>query len=246
MFPENLWRVTTLTKKKATIIFVLFGMIIGAPYLKASLQTLETIAIDMQIISERIPELVIENGKLVLADQLEQSVLVKTDTANLVIYAENAPDSLTIERAIKRAPLSFLMGDSQLKVATPATDFDLSYDLLEGLTDVSLKAMMTDFGSLSALTLIPMVIVSLLVGLVDGLLQLVIMALFVNILSLLFRVRLPFAQNFKLVLVASFMPTLIMSILNIIGVYPAAQTALIAGITTYIYYKGIITHVTRL
>ena len=94
---------------------------------------------------------------------------------------------------------------------------------------------MTDFGSLSALTRIPMVIVSLLVGLVDGLLQLVIMALFVNILSLLFRVRLPFAQNFKLVLVASFTPTLIMSILNIIGVYPAAQTALIAGITAYIY-----------
>lgn len=246
MFPENLWRVTALTKKKATVIFLLFGMSIGAPYLKASIDTLETIGIDMQIISERIPELAIENEKLVVTDALEQTLLVKTDTANLVIYAKDLSESLTIEREIERAPMSFLMTDSYLRVATPATHFDLSYEMLNGLTDESLKAMMSDFGTLSFLTLIPMVIVSLGIGMVDGLFQLVIMALVVNILSLLFQVRLPFAQNFKLVLVASFMPTFVMALLNIIGIYPAAQSALISGITAYIYYKGIIKHITRL
>ena len=63
VFPENLWQVTTLTKKKATLIFVLFGMIIGIPYLKASIQTLEAIGTDMQVIAGRIPELTIENEK---------------------------------------------------------------------------------------------------------------------------------------------------------------------------------------
>lgn len=246
VFPENLWQVTTLTKKKAILIFVLFGMIIGTPYLKASIQTLEAIGTDMQVIAGRIPELTIENEKLTIANGLEQTLLVKTNTANLVIYAENVPDSLTIEREIEKTPLSFLMTDSYLRVATPATHFDLSYDLLDGLTADSLKVMLNDFGTLNIITVIPMVIVSLLVGLVDGLFQLIIMALVVNILSLLFQIRLPFAQNFKLVLVASFIPTLVMALLNTLGIYPAAQTALLASITAYIYYKGIIRHITRL
>ena len=246
VFPENLWQVTTLTKKKAAIVFVLFGMIIGIPYFVASLQTLEAIGMDMQVIAERIPELTIENEKLTVADDLEQTLLVKTNSANLVIYADNAPDSLNIEREIERAPLSFIMTDSYLRVSTPVTHFDLSYELLDGLTADSLKSMLSDFGTLNGVTVIPMVVVSLLVGLVDGLFQLIIMALVVNILSLLFQIRLPFSQNFKLVLVASFIPTLIMALLNTFGVYPAAQTAILAGITAYIYYKGIIKHITRL
>lgn len=246
MFPENLWKITSLTRKKATAIFLLFGLITGIPYATASIQSMEIIGKDMQIISERLPAFMVEGGELKLQENLNQALVVKSDSANFIINREKAPSQALVQREIERAPISFLMERTYLRIATPETHFDLSYSLLEGMTEETLKAMLTDFGSLNAYTLIPVMIVSFLVGIIDGAFQIVLIALMANILSLLFQMRLPFSQNFKLVLVASFIPTLILTIMNVVGIFPAAQTAIISMITLYIYYKGIVQHIRKL
>lgn len=246
MFPENLWKVTGLTRKRATAIFLLFGLITGIPYATESIKSMEVIGKDMQIISGRVPNFTIENGELNLQDNHDQALVVKTNSANFIMNREKAPSQSLIQREIERAPISFMLENTYLRIATPETHFDLSYSLLEGMTEETLKVMLTDFGSMNLITLIPTIIISFLIGIIDGTFQVVLIALMANILSLLFQMRLPFSQNFKLILVASFVPTAILMILNVIGIFPAAQTAIISMITLYIYYKGIIRHIKNL
>lgn len=244
-FPENLWRITSLPKKKTIRIFLLFSLITAIPYGVASVNSTQQIGRDMQIIADQLPELKIENGKLSVPQMPDKALFIKTDSANFLIQAEKTNESYMIEREIERTPLSFLMGETSLRIATPETQFDLPYSVLEGMSTSTLKAMMSDFGSFNLVTFIPVIIVSYLIGIIDATMQIVIMALMANIFALLFKMRLPFKQNFKLVMVAALIPTTAMVVLNLLGIYPTAQTAIISMLSLYIYYKGIIQHIKK-
>lgn len=245
-YPENLWAVASLKRKKITAIFLFLSILTSIPYATASIESMKAISRDMQVISERIPAFKIENGELNLDKQLDQALLVKTDSSNFVINSDKTTNPSLIQREIERVPLSFLMDKTRFRIATPENHLDVNYSILEGMNDQTFKAIMVDFGNLSLYTLIPVILISFLIGAIDGAFQIVLIALMANIFSSLFRIRLPFTQNLKIVLVASFVPVGFMSLLNAYGIFPLGQTAVITLITLYIYHKGIIEHIGRL
>lgn len=172
---------------------------------------------DGQEIAEVIPEFSVQNGEL-LTD--EESFVYQTDTILFFFDSNGSITSETVHRNIERLPAVIGIGmlQNELYLTIDGQSQSLSYNQFGRTGAINQQTLRALFGEIGVLTpfMIGVVLVALYIGtFFNSLIEMLILALFANIISTLMQSRLRFIQNARVVLVASTLPTLLLAFTSI-------------------------------
>lgn len=238
LHPEKLVQAITLKKGKTFLYFLFIAFIATIPLWIQSSNTIDDFSHDGQIISESIPSFKIENDQLVTNEPVK-SYIYQTDS---IIFTFDPNGERTIED-VKQDLIGDLVGiaflENGLYFSIPGYPIHFPYTQLNGLTSTSfidLILSVQSFGStLQILTFGMVFLISLILTFIYTLLS----TLFANVLSMITGKQLKIGENFKIVLVASTLPTLFIAFLNSVGLVPTFQIEIKTMVTLFIYYLAI-------
>ncbi|MGB7365516.1 DUF1189 domain-containing protein [Carnobacterium jeotgali] len=238
LHPEKLVQAITLKKGKTFLYFLFIAFIATIPLWIQSSNTIDGFSRDGQIISKSIPSFKIENNQLVTNEPVK-SYIYQTDS---IIFTFDPNGERTIED-VKQDLIGDLVGiaflENGLYFSIPGYPIHFPYTQLNGLTSTSfidLILSVQSFGStLQILTFGMVFLISLILTFIYTLLS----TLFANVLSMITGKQLKIGENFKIVLVASTLPTLFIAFLNSVGLVPTFQIEIKTMVTLFIYYLAI-------
>lgn len=236
--PEKLAQAITLKKGKVVLYFLIIAFIATIPTWIQSNQIINDFSRDGQIIAESIPPFEIENDQIVTTEPVK-SYIYQT---NSIIFTFDPNGERTIED-VEQDLVANLLGiaflEDSLYFVLPDYPIQLPYTQLNGLTSetfIDLILNVQAFGiNLPLITFILVWLSTLFITFLYTLLY----TLFANILSILTGRKLNFGDNWKIVLVASTLPTLFMALLNSVNLIPAFQLEIKTLVTLFIYYLAI-------
>ncbi|EDP67817.1 hypothetical protein CAT7_00125 [Carnobacterium sp. AT7] len=238
LHPEKLVQAIHLKKGKTVLYFLFIAFIATIPLWIQSSNTIDDFGHDGQIISESIPSFKIENDQLVTNEPVK-SYIYQTDS---IIFTFDPNGERTIEDVEQdlignQVGIAFL--ENGLYFSIPSYPIHFPYTQLNGLTSDSfidlILSVQSFGGTLQILTFIMVFLISLLLTFIYTLLS----TLFANVLSIITGKQLKIGENFKIVLVASTLPTLFIAFLNSVGLVPAFQIEIKTMVTLFIYYLAI-------
>lgn len=237
--PSHLWKATELKRKRSVYLFLLISLFVGVPFFIGNMNNVSTIEKDISKVTTRIPSFVIEDQKVKLKEPLEKALVVRTDSLNFIFDINNQYDDKQEEKDVEGTVLNLLFKEDSFTLLTNQIPINISYKNAEGFTDEFFTSLLSRFSTKNTGTVITMIVLSFISGMFEAAVRLLLFTLIGNLVSALFRIRLPFSVNWKIMMVASFVPTVIFALLNSLMIYPYGQTGIIGAISAFLYYKGI-------
>ncbi|UJF14896.1 DUF1189 domain-containing protein [Jeotgalibaca sp. MA1X17-3] len=237
--PSHLWKATELKRKKTVYLFLLTSLIVGIPFFISNMNAVATIEKDISRVTTKIPAFVIEDGTVNVKDPLEKALVVRTDSLNFIFDIHNQYDELEKEKDVENTILNLLFTEDSFTLLTNQVPINIPYENADGFTDEFFTSLLSRFSTKNTITVITMIVLSFLSGMFEAAIRLLLFTIIGNLVSALFRIRLPFSVNWKIMMVASFVPTILFSLLNSVLIFPYGQTGIIGVISAFLYYKGI-------
>lgn len=240
--PAELWKATQLNRKKSILLFLLLAFIISIPFFVAGFREFQYMAADAEKIEERLPKFIIEDGHIHFEEPLDYALVARTDSINLIIDLNNQYEDRQEQKDVQNARISLIFKEDHFLVHTSQVPFQISYQNASGLTDQFFRTLLVRFSSINAIMMISLLVGSFFTGAIEAAVRYLFFSLAANIFSLVMKFRLPFSFNWKIMMTASVIPTLVFSLLNSFLIFPNGQLFILLIICLYMYRKGIVSH----
>ena len=237
--PIHLWKATELKRKKSITLFLLISLLVSIPFFIGNFKGVTYISDDISRVIKHIPAFTIEDGGINPEEPLEKAIVAKTDTMNLIFDINNQYDNRQEEKDVESTILNLVFKKDSFTIITSQVPINFAYAKAEGLTDEFFKSFLLRFSIKNTVTFITIILLSFLTGMVEASIRLLLFTIVANIVSAFFRIRLPFSVNWKIMMVACFIPILIFTVLNSFMIYPYGQMGITAVIVAFLYYRGI-------
>ncbi len=225
-----------LKRSQAWLYFLFLSLVLVVPLMIESFSVINDLEEDGQEIAASIPDFTIENGEI-QSDAKLDSYVYQTDSLLFFFDPNGLMETETIDANLETMGQYVGVGlmQDQIYINVVSTPLTFSYDNIDDTDANFFREMFTAFGSTDlVLYLFMTVSVFIFISLNFGL-ELLLMTLFANIFLIVRRIQWPFLQTFKVVMVASTLPTILFSVLNSFGVYSSIQFEAKVFITVFIF-----------
>lgn len=240
--PSTLWKATLLTKKKTIQLFLLLTLIISIPFFVAGYQSIRNMNMDAQTVEKRLPAFEIKEGGIVFEEPIDQAIVVRTNTMNLIVDVNNQYEDRLEQRDLENTQVGIVFKENHFLIHTAQIPIQISYENADGLTDQFFRSMLHRFSTVNFVMIVSIMFGSFIPGIIEAAFRYLIFSLAANVLAAFMRLRIPFSFNWRIMMVASVVPTLFFAFLNSFYIFPPAQLTILLGICLYMYRKGLISH----
>lgn len=210
------------------------------PLIVESQRALTTVHEDGQEIAQSIPDFQIQNGEVML-EQEEESFIHQTNTFLFFFdpAGEMTTDTIGQNMETLGIPIGIGVMEDEFYFSILAYDLGLPYSQLDGLTGEYLRGMLNDVGTYNFLYGVLFFFIFLVISFFNVAFEILIYTLFANIIASFMRKRYRFGENWKIITVASTVPIVVFTLLNLFGIYPFLQLELKALAALVFYYIAV-------
>lgn len=236
--PNQLIEAKKLKTSQVIFYFLFISFILTIPSWIQTSSLLKEFAQDGQEISSHIPEFKVENNQLVPGENAD-SFVYQTDS---VIFAFDPSGEITpneIDRRIASDAIGVSLLEKGLYLSIPFYPIQLSYNQLNGLNDTQFKEVILGIQQINPLVLLLSFLVLWLSSLILAVIYNFIYTVFGNLVATITRKKIRFSETWKVVLIASTLPTIFFSAMNSFAIHPLFQFEIQVGITVYFYYLAL-------
>lgn len=212
--PKEIYIARNMKGLRFFFYYAFLVLIIAFSVLGQIAPLLQQLSEDSQEIAEALPDFVVENNRLTTE---EDSFIYQTTTTLFFFDSDAEITSETIDRNMDRLSASLAIGllEQELYLNIDGVGRPLSYNQLDGMNQDFLRLLFEELSRFSFLTIV-LTFAIIYIGLFfQTFMEMIILFLFANIVSILMRSRLRFTQSARMALVASTMPILLISLTNI-------------------------------
>lgn len=212
--PKELYIVRNMKGRRFFSYYTFLVLILTFSLLGGLIPLLQQVNEDSREIATHIPEFVIENSSL---QTDEESFVYQTNTI-LFFFDPDAKIAIdTIDQNTARLSASIAIGllEHELYLNFDGIGRSLSYNQLDGVNQNFLRSLFEEFSSFSFLTLLMLFAASYIGVFLQTIMEMILLFLFANIISILLQSKLRFAQSARIAMVASTLPILLLGITSI-------------------------------
>ncbi|MFL2106266.1 DUF1189 domain-containing protein [Desemzia sp. FAM 23991] len=236
--PEQLIQARNLKTGKIILYFIFLSFILTIPSWVQTNQLLTDFIQDGQEVAQNIPDFEIENNQITPAEDAE-SFIYQT---NSIIFAFDPSGNITssdIDKRVSGNTLGISLLEDGLYLSIPLYPIQFPYSQLNGMDQDTFKDVILGLQTVNpfvlGITFVLLWVSSLILALIYNFLYTV----FGNLIATITRKPLRFSETWKVVLVASTLPTILFTVLNLFNIHPLFQLEVQLGVTIYFYYLSI-------
>lgn len=237
--PERLVEAAAWSKKKVFGLFFTLALIISLPFLTETLAMFGVFSQDMTRVLNRMPLFTIQGGEIETQPPLEKAIVVKTDSIVFIFDHLDQYDDREEKNDLDEAGMGLVFGSDSFTFESMQVPLTIAYEEAEGLTDGFFRSLLSRFTNQDAFSVLIIVLFSFLTGIMETAIRFLFFTLLANVLSAFMRRRFTFGDNWRMMMVAGFIPTLVFAVLNAFSLHAFGQLQLIGFVSLYLYYRGI-------
>lgn len=223
--PEKIGRAKEMSKGKTVLYLMFLTLIMLLPLSFEVSNILQHLHQDGTAIAEKIPDFEIKDGTLTVPEKMK-SYVQNTSTLSFFFDPNGELTKEDIDRAIEQSDSFIGVGMLQKELYLNASLYYFSFnytDFSSPLTPVQVKAPFKAMGKLGIAGSVLFALMLFLLVFVNLLVEMLLFTLFANIFGSFWGVRQRFGETWKMIVVASTLPTVFFSILQLLGLNPFFQ-----------------------
>lgn len=233
--PEDLTEARQLSKSKLVIYFLFLAFVMTIPFYFQLNQIVGNLKADGKDIAETIPDFSISDGKIIPGENAE-SYIYQTDS---LVFTFEPTGKLSQEDVQSKVRSSSALLVSLLKdgmyFSIADTPMKIPYTRLNDTDQTFFTNLFLTVGSFSWGIVLLIAVLLVLLLFVASLFYNLLYTVFANLLSAISRRPLSFWDNWRIVLFASTIPTIIFAVLNSFGVFNPFQLEIKLVLTLFFY-----------
>lgn len=237
--PNRLPEAASWRRKIAFQLFLLLSFFVSIPFLTETLDLFGRFSQDTELVLERMPNFTIANGSIQTDPPLEQAIVVKTGSLLFIFDPLDQYPDQEERRDISGAGLALVFDESSFLFQSNEVPLEIDYTSAEGMTDGFFRGLLSRFSNRNAITILIVALFSYLTGMVETAIRFLFFTLMANIVAALMRRRFSFGENWRMMMVAAFVPTVIFAILNAFSLHAVGQLQIIGLLSLFLYYRGL-------
>ncbi|GAA0482277.1 DUF1189 domain-containing protein [Alkalibacterium indicireducens] len=238
--PKKLVQAKNMTRKQVLAYFTFLTLILTLSLASLLSNVMGNLQNDGTEIAETLPTFTIEDGQL--QTEADQETYVHQTNLFLFFFDPNgAIETNEIDANLERlnVPIGIGLMQDEFYMNVTGRSLPVSYEQLDGLDDTYLRTTFQQIGRLSPLVLVLIFLIAYFASAFVLLYEWLIVSLFANILVTLFRLRFKFRKNARMALVSLSVPTLLLSILEGIGLAVPFAFELKLGFALYFLFTSL-------
>lgn len=222
--PQHIGRAKELSKKKTFFYLLFLSLVMLIPMSVQMIGLLQNLRTDGIEIAQTIPDFTIEQNRLMATEPMK-SYIHYTDTFAFFFDPNGDVSEKDVDTSIETTTslIGIALLQEKLYFYTPVYSFSTSYTQLSSLTAEQIRELFQAVGNLSGLSAVVFGLFFWSFVLLNLLIELLIYTLFANIYSTLMGMRHKFSDTWKIVMVASTLPTVFFALLEFVGITPIFQ-----------------------
>jgi len=215
--PKDIYKSKNMNKRKSIGYFFFIILIIFISLLGMIFPIFTQLSDDSQEITERLPEFTVENGQL---ETSEDSYIHSTDSFLFFFDPNNEIDQSSIEQnfSLQSTPIAFGVLDDRIYLNVNGNEQNFSYNQTGDFDDTLVRGVFEQFSNFSTLSILIVLAIMFLLTTFSYLWEFIPLVIFAYMIALFARYRLRFLDTAKIAIVATTLPTLLLSIINLVGI----------------------------
>lgn len=222
--PEKIGRAKNLSKGKTFLYLLLLALIMMIPLSFQVSNILQNLHKDGQEIAANIPEFEIKDGTLTVPEKMK-SYVQNTSTLSFFFDPNGDLDTTDVDRAVEQTSsfIGVAMLQKELYLNASLYYFSFDYTELASLTPAQVRSPFEAMGSFGGAGSVFFAVALYFFVFLNLLVELLLFTLFANIFGTFWGNRQRFGETWKIVAVASTLPTVFFALLELLGLTPLFQ-----------------------
>lgn len=237
--PERLPEAASWKRKSTIRLFLLLSFFISIPFLTDTLNLFSRFSRDTELVLDKMPAFTIENGTIHPNPPVKQAIIVKTESLLFVFDPFDQYSVREERRDMEKARLGLIIDIDSFLFQSSEVPIRIDYTSAEGLTDEFFRTLLSRFSNRDPLMILVIALFSFLTGMVETAIRFLFFTLLANIVAALMRRRFNFGENWRMMMVAGFVPTVLFVFLNAFSLHAYGQLQIIGLLSLYLYYRGL-------
>jgi len=215
--PKDIYKSKNMNRRKSIGYFFIIVLIVFISLLGMIFPIFTQLSEDSQEITERLPEFTVENGEL---ETSEDSYIHLTDSFTFFFDSNNEIEQSTIEQNLnlQAAPIAFGVLNDRIYLNINGNEQNFSYDQIGDFDDDLVREVFEQFSNFSILSILIVLAIMFLLTIFTYLWEFIPIVIFVYMIALFANHRLRFLDSAKVAIVATTLPTLLLSIMSLVGI----------------------------
>lgn len=215
--PKNIYQAKNMNKRQSIRYFLFIVLIIFVSLLGMIFPVFTQLSDDSQEIAEQIPEFTVENGQL---ETSGDSYIHLTNSFTFFFDPDDEISQRTIEQNInlQSSPIALGILTDEIYFNFNGDEQSISYEQFGDFDDNLVRELFNQFSNFSIVTILIVVAILFLLTAFVFLWEFIPIVIFAYMIALFARERIRFLDTAKITAVATTLPTLLFSIINLFGV----------------------------
>lgn len=239
-YPQKLVHAKNMSRKQVFTYFALLTLILTFSMTSLLTNVMASLRQDGAELAETIPPFTIGDNQLNAADD-QESYVHQTNSFLLFFDPNGVIQTEEIDSNLDRlnVPIGIGLMQDEFYLSVTGRSIPLSYEQLDGVTDETFTALLSQIGRLSPLVILFTFIAGYLASGLVLLYEWLIVSLFANIIVTLLRLRFPFRKNARMALLSLSIPTLALSLIEAFGYTVPFAFELKLGFALYFLFTSL-------